>query len=235
MFVYTPVRLLLIAAVLPGLFLAWKINKMDRYEREPFGLLVKCFFFGALSIIPALILEGLGIRILGAVFYSSSLLFEVLLYFGVIACSEELSKYFFLKRATWYNPEFNYRFDAVVYAVFVGIGFAVFENISYVMNYGLLTAVIRAVTAVPAHTIFAIFMGHYYGQAKQYNRAGDPVRENLYKKAACVLPILLHGFYDFAASADNGMMTGVFWIFLILLYGISYRRLKKDAGNDAPL
>lgn len=232
---FTPVKLLLFAAVFPGLFLAYKINKMDKIEKEPFGLLVECFFLGALSIIPALILERVGVPILYGLFSQGTLIYEILMYFVVVACSEELSKYVFLKRATWNHPDFNYRFDAVIYAVFVGLGFAVFENINYVFSYGLFTAIIRAVTAVPAHTIFAIFMGHYYGQAKAAFEAGEIDRAANYRRLACIVPILLHGFYDFAASSDNGMMAGVFWIFLIALYVVSIRRIRKDAREDAPL
>ena len=232
---FTPIKLLLAAAVLPGLFLAYKINKLDSIEKEPFGLLVECFFLGALSIIPALILERVGIPILGSILPWYSLSYQIVLNFIVIACSEELSKYIFLKRATWHHPEFNYRFDGVVYAVCVGVGFAVFENINYVMSYGLFTAIIRAITAVPAHTIFAIFMGHYYGIAKQYFEENDLAKAAHFRKMACIVPILLHGFYDFAASSNSGVMTGVFWIFLICLYVISIKRIKKDAKNDMPL
>ncbi len=235
MIIFTPVRLLLLAAVLPGLFLAYRINRMDNIEKEPFGLLAECFFLGALSIIPALILERVGMPLLYSLVSDQTLTYELLLNFVVIACSEELSKYVFLKRSTWNHPAFNYRFDAVVYAVCVGLGFAVFENINYVMSYGFMTAVIRAVTAVPAHTIFAIFMGHYYGQAKLFSEAGEPEKSSVYRKLACIVPILLHGFYDYAASADNGPLAGIFWIFLISLYVISIRRIRKDAREDTPL
>ncbi len=235
MIFFTPIRLLLIAAVVPGLFLAWQINKMDKIEKEPFGLLLECFFLGALSIIPAIILERLGVSILNGIFTYDSLGYEILLNFVVIACSEELSKYVLLRLATWNHPDFNYRFDAVIYAVCVGLGFAIFENINYVMSYGLMTALVRAVTAVPAHTMFAIFMGHFYGQAKLFDADGYSGRSSVYRKLACIVPILMHGFYDFAASLDSGIMAAVFWIFLICMYVISYRQLKKDSGDDIPI
>lgn len=235
MYVFTPVKLLLLAAVLPGLFLMYKINRMDKVEKEPFGLLVECFFLGALSIIPALILERVGVSLLSGIFYYDTLVYEIILNFIVIACSEELSKFVLLKRATWNHPAFNYRFDAVIYAVFVGLGFAVFENINYVMSYGLFTALIRAITAVPAHTIFAIFMGHYYGLARENFEANNPAKQSHYLRMACIVPVLLHGFYDFAASSDDGIMVAVFWIFLIGLYIVSIKRIRKDAKEDAPL
>ncbi len=235
MLLFTPVRLLLIAAVVPGLILMVQVYNMDTVEKEPPGLLAKCFLYGVLSIIPAIILESIGMNILGIIFSEYSVYYEIVSNFIVIACSEELSKYFLMKRATWNHPAFNYRFDAVIYTVFTGLGFAIFENINYVFSYGLATAAIRAITAVPAHTIFAVFMGHYYGQAKLYDLEGDPEHSRTERIKACLVPILMHGFYDFAASSDSGIMTAVFWIFLICLYVIAYRRIKTDSAADIPL
>ena len=67
------------------------------------------------------------------------------------------------EKFSWRNPNFNYLFDAVVYAVFVSLGFAAFENIKYVFTYGLSVALTRAVTAVPGHLSFSVFMGIFYG------------------------------------------------------------------------
>lgn len=91
--------------------------------------------------------------------------------FVIVAIAEESSKYFFLKKRTWNNPEFNCQYDGVVYAVFVSLGFALWENINYVLSYGFSTAIVRAITAIPGHACFGVFMGVFYGLArKQYNR-----------------------------------------------------------------
>jgi RsiW-degrading membrane proteinase PrsW (M82 family) len=48
---------LFVAAVLPCLVLLWFIIRRDHYERAPFRMLLVTFVLGALSIIPAVILE----------------------------------------------------------------------------------------------------------------------------------------------------------------------------------
>jgi RsiW-degrading membrane proteinase PrsW (M82 family) len=58
----------------------------------------------------------------------------------VIAPSEEFSKYFFLNRKTWNSEEFNCLYDGIVYASCVSLGFALAENISYVIAYGFSVA-----------------------------------------------------------------------------------------------
>ena len=73
-----------------------------------------------------------------------------------------------LATQTWKNPNFNFKYDGIVYAVFVGMGFAIFENIKYVLEYGLLTGILRAMTAIPGHCAFAIIMGTFYGSAKYF-------------------------------------------------------------------
>ena len=67
------------------------------------------------------------------------------MYFVVVAISEEGFKYVLLKKRTWKSREFNCEFDGVVYAVFVSLGFALWENIFYVLSYGFATAVARLV------------------------------------------------------------------------------------------
>ena len=48
---------LIAIAVLPVIVLAWVVYRGDKYEKEPPGKLVKAFLFGALSIIPAAMME----------------------------------------------------------------------------------------------------------------------------------------------------------------------------------
>ena len=57
----------------------------------------------------------------------------------------------------------------IVYASFVALGFACFENILYVSDSGIVTGLIRAVTAVPGHVCDGILMGSYLALAKLLN------------------------------------------------------------------
>ena len=120
------------------------------------GLMLSFVIFGILSTFAAIVTEQIGEAILGILLPQSSTAYNVLLYFVVVALSEEGFKYLLLKKRTWYSSEFNCQFDGVVYAVFVALGFALWENISYVLMYGLGTAAVRAVTAVPGHACFGV-------------------------------------------------------------------------------
>ena len=142
---------LIAAAVIPAVILLIRIYKADRLEKEPTGLLVSLVLMGVLATVPAIALEQVGSMLLGQLLTENSLAYNAILYFVIVAYAEEGSKYLLLRRRTWYHPAFNCQFDGVVYAVFVSLGFALWENIGYVAMYGLGTAMVRALTAVPGH------------------------------------------------------------------------------------
>ena len=149
MFLFYVNPILIAAAVIPAIVLLRFVYKEDRLDKESPGLLLSLVIFGILSTFAAIVTEQIGEAILGILLPQSSTAYNVLLYFVVVALSEEGFKYLLLKKRTWYSSEFNCQFDGVVYAVFVALGFALWENISYVLMYGLGTAAVRAVTAVP--------------------------------------------------------------------------------------
>ena len=121
--------ILIAAAVIPAIFLLVQINKADKLDREPVGLLVSLVIQGIISTALAVLTERLGTAILDSLWPENALAYRVLMYFAVVGLSEEGFKYLLLKRRTWYSPDFNCQFDGVVYAVCVALGFALWENI----------------------------------------------------------------------------------------------------------
>ena len=223
---------LIAAAVLPAIYLLYKIYQADRVEKEPTGLLFSLAVCGIAATFLAMIAEMFGSVVAGLLFWEGSVIYNFLFYFFVVALSEEGFKYLLLKWRTWNSPHFNCRFDGVVYAVFVSLGFALWENISYVALYGLDVALLRAVTAVPGHACFGVFMGVWYGLAKKYERFGDAEKAKRYRKLAVLCPILLHGTYDFIASMEAAYFTLIFIVFIAVMFWISLRMVKQQAHHD---
>ena len=224
-------NILVIAAVIPAVWLLIKVYNADKLDKEPPGLLVSLVVMGVLSTLPASIAEQIGVTALGAVF-GGGILHDLLLYFIVVGLSEEGFKYLLLRVRTWKSPHFNYQFDGVVYAVFVALGFALWENIGYVFSYGLATAAVRAVTAVPGHACFGVFMGVWYGAAKRCELAGDRSRARQYRLFAVVVPTLLHGCYDFIATMTSPLSTLVFIVFAAAMFAVSFRVIRRASRND---
>ena len=224
-----------LAAVLPALFLMGYVYRQDRIEREPPALLGNLVWRGILAALAAIILEMLGKSVLNRLVGPDNPKYVVLLAFLVVGVVEEGTKFFFLYRRTWNDPNFNYRFDAIVYAVFVSLGFAAFENVKYVFSYGLSVALPRAILAIPGHMGFAVFMGIFYGRARLRADCGDRFgcRVNLVLGYLCA--VILHGIYDTCCMSGTTRSTLVFVVFVIAMYLGVYFLIRHESRTDAPV
>ena len=232
MLIFSTKPILTAAAVIPAIVLLVKIYKADKLDKEPLGLLIALVFWGAVSTTLAVFTEEVGTGILDSLWPEDSLLYRVLMYFVVVGLSEEGFKYLLLKRHTWRSAAFNCQFDGVVYATAVSLGFALWENIGYVAMYGMGTALVRAVTAVPGHACFGVFMGAFYGMAKRYSNYGCEAQSKRCRHLAVLLPTVLHGIYDFIATSESRFSEWVFLLFVIVLFLITSRMVKNLSRED---
>lgn len=231
-FLYYFDRILILAAIVPAIFLLVKIYQADRSEKEPPQLLGSLILRGVFATMIAIVLERLGDRLLPRWMDPYSLEYQLVENFLIVGLAEEGSKYFLMKGRTWNSPAFNYSFDAVVYGAFVSLGFALWENISYVMMYGLDVAVLRAVTAIPGHACFGVFMGVYYGRAKRYDNDGDFVKAKRCRTMAVLMPALLHGAYDFIATMEDPNCEWMFLVFVLALFAVSLKLVRVGSHSD---
>lgn len=220
------------AAVIPAIILLVKVYRADRLEKEPVALIVSLVGFGIMATLVALVCEQLGERILTSFFPEGSMGYNIIMYFGIVAFSEEGAKYLLLKRRTWYSPEFNCQFDGVVYGVSVSLGFALWENLGYTAMYGMSTALLRAVTAVPGHACFGVFMGVWYGLAKRLHGQGRGSASKLCRVLALLLPAFLHGCYDFIATMESMHYGWLFVGFVAILFLIAFLLVKRQSKHD---
>ena len=223
--------ILIAAAVIPALFLLIRVYQADRLDKESPYLLFDLFKAGIFSALIALVLERIGSFVLGAAVKDQKI-YDILLYFVVVALSEEGAKYFMMRRNSWNNREFNCQFDGVVYAVFVSLGFAAWENISYVLTFGFSAAVVRAVTAIPGHACFGVFMGILYGIAKKYANRGNSQAAVTFKVLALLIPALLHGAYDYIASMEEVQNDWYFIGFVAVLFVVTFILVGRAAKKD---
>ncbi len=199
----------------------------DKYEKEPKRLMLYCFLLGGvLSIIITTILY-MFFDFFVTLDDEFSVIQQFIRAFFVVALIEEFSKYIIVRYYAQPKNAFNERYDGIVYAVMVSMGFAAVENIFYVAEGGATTAILRAFTAVPAHATFGIIMGYFMGLAKfSKNR----MKLNL---TGLFLAILFHGAYDFFLFINfiPGISTGAF-ISLIIGIILSRKAIKRHQLNS---
>ena len=145
-------NLLTILTFLPPLVIILYIIKSDKFA-EPINNILHVFFVGVFLCVPAIYLNE---------FFISDMRYSY-----IAGITEESLKFlafiFFIKK----NIEFNEKMDALVYGVLISLGFATYENFSYVYLMGfsdpLYVASMRMIGAIPLHAMCGVIMGYYLG------------------------------------------------------------------------
>ncbi|MBD0822915.1 PrsW family intramembrane metalloprotease [Aestuariibaculum marinum] len=218
---------LILLAIAPICIIILYIYSKDKYEKEPPKLLFLSFILGSVVSIFITSVMYYSFNIVLPLPNKTSILQQFIKAFFVVGFTEEFSKYIIVKYYAQTKADFNEPFDGIVYAVMVSMGFAATENIVYVLDGGIQTALLRAFTAVPAHATFGILMGYYMGKAKfSKNRLALNI-------AGLLLAILFHGAYDFFLFIDfvPGIWVGAF-ISLFIGIILSRNAIKTHQKNS---
>ena len=238
---------LLLLAVAPAIALMVYIWNKDK-SKEPLKMLLILVALGAASCLPAALIELAVGKVIEPLASVSTMFYHLVEAFFGVALIEEGCKFIVMYLYTRNHKDFNGLFDGMIYAVFTSLGFAALENVMYVFEGGVENAIGRALTAVPGHMFFGVFMGYNYSlwhtyklcdeseayfaqrgmiipRAPKYSYTGYFVK-------AIVLPVLIHGFYDFCLFTENSVFTIVYLIFLVGLYIFCFGRIKKLSKAD---
>ena len=219
------VFLQLVLAVLPCALLMYLILYMDRNEREPMGLVIRIMAMGGIMVLPAALIESAvgGLPFMKAVGLKNAF-YEAFLSAAPI---EELCKLIPVLLFAWNRPEFNEENDGIVYAGASALGFALVENVFFVLGEGLGVGVLRAVSSIPLHCFAGIVMGYYIGKARF--APGNK------------LPLLLTGFawaYFAHGLYDTLSLSGSYLVILLLpmivvVFWVGFSVLKR--GREVSL
>jgi protease PrsW len=211
---------LLLLALAPAVILMMYVYFRDRYEKEPVKLILKGILLGAIIIFPVGLIENYIIGLGSGFAKIPKAAFDG---FVVAGATEEAFKYLAVFILIWRNRNFNEKFDGIVYAVSVALGFAAIENLFYVFSgNSMQVGLLRAFTAVPGHTIFGIVMGYYLGLARFSIKS-----RSKYLLLAFIVPWLMHGIYDFLIMSGHPVLIVAFIPFLVFLYRVGLRRMKQ--------
>lgn len=189
-------------AVAPGIAICLFIFYKDIYNREPKLNLVVSFLLGCAAIFPAVFLEKSM-----STFNDNTIAGLAIFSYGVVALSEEFSKFLSLRLYAYTRKSFDEPFDGIVYSVMVGMGFATLENIFYVLKYaqvgqGLEVGLKRMFLSVPAHGTFAVLMGYFAGLAK-FNKS----RGAFLLLCGLLAAVLFHGSFDYFIFLNERKMV----------------------------
>ncbi len=209
---------LLFISLAPIFIIAFYIYSRDIYEKEPIFYLLKALSIGAIIVLPVVFIEK---QLSVPAEKLEGISNAAWIAFIVAGLTEEGMKYLAFLLFFWKSSNFNERFDGIVYAVYISLGFAGIENILYVFSGGYSVGIVRALTAVPAHALFGVVMGYYFGLAKFY-----PKFRGVYLILAFFLPFVFHGLYDFLLMANSPFFLSIFIPLFIYFWIIGFRKIS---------
>ncbi|HEX7702834.1 MAG TPA: PrsW family intramembrane metalloprotease [Kofleriaceae bacterium] len=191
-----PTSWIALSGALPALVAMWLIDRLDAKRPEPASTRRLVAFAGMLSVIPALVIEILVANTVGEsvpplLTYQGSSFHA----YVVAAMIEEACKILVVYWVVWRRPEFDERMDGIVYASRAGLGFALIENVLYLLHQQSVGGeiqlwIMRAVLAVPGHAMWTGMIG-----AMAARRRFDG--KGLGLVGGYLLAVAFHGTYDF--------------------------------------
>ena len=217
---------LFLTAVLPTLALLLFFMYSDKFK-EPKKTVLSTFVLGIFIVAPLEVFHYGTEMIIGEPIEYNPF-FKA---FFAAAFLEELFKFcvlfFFCTKFT----EFNEPMDGIVYGLTASLGFAFWENLQYIympdreISESLQVAWSRAFTAVPSHAFDGVIMGFFIG--RHYFR---DYKTNTNLILALLIPVTLHGFYDWVLMEEN--INGNFmYLVMVIELGLVvylYRILKTQ-------
>lgn len=222
--------ILIFLAVIPVIIICTYIYRKDK-NKEPGSLLVKLFLLGIASCFLVLLLSEIVFKILPFMSKGteSMTFFEVMAYsFIGVALIEEFCKWLMVYKGAYSDRAYDEVYDGIVYAVYVSLGFAFFENLLYVVGNGsIVVGISRGLLAVPGHACDAVFMGYYLSLAKVYSYQGNKELEKKNLILSIIVPTILHGIYDFCLFSQVDILLLVFFVFVVAIYVISIKKISQ--------
>lgn len=131
--------------------------------------------------------------------------------FVQVALLEESTKYitYFWVSLHRRNEKFDLPIATIYYSIMSASGFAIVENIYYLMNYGDKVLFIRGITAIVLHMICGLFMGYFIAKSKSVDSLWNQVK-NQYQDTIKKYLLIKKWFYIFVAIITASFLHGVY-------------------------
>lgn len=135
--------------------------------------------------------------------------------FANIAITEEGLKFLLVHLFIIKSKKQSSAYDIIKILLLTSLSFALFENIVYVNFFyesmGMDVAFLRLYTAIPMHAICGISMGYFIFNHKQ-------TKNKLYLILAILIPLIMHGGYDYFIFIDKFIFSLLILIFSTIIH-----------------
>jgi len=209
----------LFAAIIPMFTYLLIIWRTDRYDREPFSLIIINYIYGAVG---AILLAVIGSELIAAmisyILQNEEMMLRIQTIF-VAPVVEETTKGFFLFLMVA-NKKFDNITDGIVYGGAIGLGFGMTENFFYFVFYShsfqdwLSIVIIRTLFSGVMHCVSTGTLGAFLGYAKF--KSG--IIKMTFPLIGLGAAMFIHFLWNLSVSFDSTAMLG--FLFLIITIAI---------------
>jgi RsiW-degrading membrane proteinase PrsW (M82 family) len=206
---------------------------------EPKSMVLKIFFFGMLSALPAVFIEK-GISEELKTLSLSPFLMSFLNNFIGVAAVEEGIKYLVVRGKVLKNPAFDEPIDAMLYMIIAALGFAAVENIlillqlasTLLLGQALLFLVLRFLGATLLHALSSAVVGFWLAHSFIKYKT-EKLR---LISIGLLMAVGLHGLYNFFIMKEVGAKGDILELLapiaflltsLALFVSLGLERLKR--------
>lgn len=233
----------LLAAIIPMFVYLLLIWSFDRYEKEPFLLLLRNYLWGALGAIFFSFIGSWTISTILSAFIHNVEYLHKLETIVVAPLVEETMKGIFLV-LTISSRKFDNITDGIVYGGAIGLGFGMTENFLYFITYGsnlnawIMLVIIRTLFSAVMHCVSTATFGAFLGYAKFKNI----FFKIFFPLIGITTAIVIHAAWNLSVSFQSTtpygfifmfinilIFIGVFFVSLLNEKKIIYRELLEEA------
>lgn len=198
---------LLIGSAFAIIISIYLIFVKEKYKSKNFKDLWLSILIGLLVYLSALVIE----LFLKLIFKPNDFLNA----FANIALTEEGLKFLLVHLFIIKSKKQSSAYDTIKILLLTSLSFALFENIVYVNFFyesmGMDVAFLRLYTAIPMHAICGISMGYFIFNHKQ-------TKNKLYLILAILIPLIMHGGYDYFIFIDKFIFSLLILIFSTIIH-----------------
>lgn len=227
-----------LAAIIPMTIYLLLIWRFDKYDREPFGLVLANYLWGAMGAIFLAVIGSLVLTFIISFFIKDE---HSLGLFGAIAVApfvEEITKGLFLL-ITVSNRKFDNITDGIVYGGAIGLGFGMTENFLYFVNNAdnlpnwIAIIIIRTLFSAVMHCVSTATLGAFLGYSKFMSKG----KRFFYALIGLCFAMFIHAAWNSSVSFQSTAPLGFLFLFItiiifIIVFTTSLAREKRIIFNE---
>jgi len=229
-----PVLASALAAFIPIAFYLFFVWKFDRFDREPVGLYLKHFLWGAIGAITLSLAGSFLVSLILTSFIPNQDIQTRTEAILVAPFIEEIMKGLFLL-FTISNKKFDNLTDGIVYGGAIGLGFGMTENFTYFLTYGktfenwMMLVIIRTSFTAVMHCVSTATFGAFLGYAK----FKPIIFKIIFPPLGLLLAMFIHFAWNLSVSFSQTSLLGFLFLSVsILLFIITF---KLAVASDAKI